>query len=361
MKIGTRAVGSDSSPYLIAEIGVNHDGDVNRAVELTRQAAKAGADAVKLQFFRADLLMSRASGLAAYQEAAGERDPHSMLRRLELSVDQMRGVVDAAHDAGIHAIVTVFSTELVAEAEGLAWDAYKSASPDVVNKPLLTAMGATGRPLIVSTGAATIDEVARAAGWLRGLAGRLAFLQCVSSYPTPDELAELGGIGAIADVFDGPVGYSDHTTGVETGAKAVWRGASILEKHLTYSREAVGPDHAASLIPAEFAQYVESAKRAWTERQARRRPKNFPEPARKRVLTVEEDVRRLSRQSLVTRRALPAGHVLSRADLTIKRPGTGLEPWMLESTIGRRLSRAVEADVPVTIADLAKPAAREAA
>lgn len=360
MKIGLRAVGAEFSPYVIAEIGVNHDGDPARAVELTRDAAKAGADAVKLQLFRADLLMSRASGLAAYQEAAGERDPHSMLRRLELSVDAMRKVVDAAHDAGIHAIVTVFSTELVAEADVLDWDAYKSASPDVINKPLLGAMGATGRPLIVSTGAATIDEVARAAGWLRNLSGRLAMLQCVSSYPTPDSLAELGGIGAIADVFPGPVGYSDHTTGVETGAAAVWRGASILEKHLTYNREAVGPDHAASLMPEEFASYVENAKRAWMERQGRRRPKSFGETQRKRVLGVEEDVRRLSRQSLVTRRPLPAGHVLTREDLTIKRPGTGLEPWMLEGTIGRRLSRAVEGDMPLTEGDLAR-AAREAA
>jgi sialic acid synthase SpsE len=361
MRIGTREVGAHTEPYVIAEIGVNHDGDAERAVDLTRVAAKAGASAVKLQLFRADLLMSRASGLAAYQEAAGERDAHSMLRRLELSVESMRRVVDAAHAEGIHAIVTVFSTELVPEAETLAWDAYKSASPDVVNKPLLLAMGGTGRPLIVSTGAATIDEVARAAGWLRGLSGRLAFLQCVSSYPTPDSLAELGGITAIADVFEGPVGYSDHTAGVEMGGAAVWRGAAILEKHLTHNREAVGPDHAASLTADEFAVYVAGAKRAWAERSARRRPKSFAEEPRKRVLNVEEDVRRLSRQSLVTKRALAAGHVLTREDLTIKRPGFGLEPWMLEGTIGRRLSRAVEVDVPLTEGDLTHAVAREAA
>jgi N,N'-diacetyllegionaminate synthase len=186
-------------------------------------------------------------------------------------------------------------------------------------------------------------------------------LQCVSAYPTPDALAELGGIASVAEVFEGPVGYSDHTPGTGTGAQAVWRGASILEKHLTHRKEAVGPDHAASLTAEEFAVYVAEAKKAWAERRARRRPKSFPEDTRKRVLPIEEDVRRLSRQSIVVRGGLPAGHLLTRADLTIKRPGTGLGPWMLEGTIGRRLARAVEADTPLTEADLARTTLREAA
>jgi N-acetylneuraminate synthase/N,N'-diacetyllegionaminate synthase len=361
VKIGTREIGAGFEPYVIAEIGVNHDGDVDKAVALTREAARAGADAVKFQMFRADLLMSAASGLAAYQEAAGERSPRAMLTRLELPTEGMVRVVQAAHDEGIHAIVTVFTTELVVEAERLGWDAYKSASPDVIHKPLLTAMAGTGKPLIVSTGASTIDEVARAAGWLRGAAGRLAMLQCVSSYPTPEALAELGGIASITEVFDGPVGYSDHTPGTGAGAAAVWRGASILEKHLTHNKEAVGPDHAASLTSIEFAEYVQAAKAAWVERRARRRSKAFPEDVRKRVLPIEDDVRRLSRQSIVVRRGLPEGHVLSRADLTIKRPGTGLGPWMLEGTIGRRLARAVEGDMPLTDADLLRTTLSQAA
>lgn len=359
MNIGSTAIGQDR-PYIIAEIGVNHDGDPNRAVALTHAAAAAGACAVKLQYFRADLLMSKASALAAYQEAAGERDPWSMLRRLELSIDQMSRVVDAAHERGIHAIVTVFSTDLVPQAERLAWDAYKSASPDIVNKPLLSAMAASGRPLIVSTGAATIEEVARAAGWLRKHADRLAFLQCVSSYPTPDESAELGGIDAIAGVFQGPVGYSDHTPGIHTGARAIERGAVLLEKHLTYSKRAQGPDHEASLEPHEFADYVRAAREAWTARAARK-PRRFPEIGRKRVLEIEADVRRLSRQSIIVRRDLPAGHTLTEADLTIKRPGIGIEPWCLDAVIGRRLSAPVAADMPIRESDLAGAAERHAA
>jgi N-acetylneuraminate synthase/N,N'-diacetyllegionaminate synthase len=353
MKIGDRAISPAMDPYVIAEIGVNHDGDVGVAVELTRAAAAAGASAVKLQLFRADLLMSRVSALASYQAAAGETDAAAMLRRLELPAAAMRPVVEEAHRRGIHAIVTVFSLPLVADAEAVGFDAYKSASPDLINKPLLTAMAGTGRPLIVSTGAGTIEEVARAAGWLRKHAGRTAFLQCVSSYPTPDEDAELDGIEAIADVFAGPVGYSDHTAGVDMGAAAVRRGACILEKHLTHSRAARGPDHAASLEPDQLARYIENARAAAQKLRARIRP--LPAratPPRKRVLAIEMDVRRLSRQSLVPARDLPAGHTLRREDLAIKRPGTGLEPWMLEATLGRRLRRPLTADTPLTGDDL---------
>lgn len=339
MKIAHREIGPGRAPYVIAEIGVNHDGSVERALELTRAARGAGADAVKLQLFRADLLMSRGARLAAYQKSAGERDPVEMLRRLELSAEQMKPVVELAHELGLHAIVTCFSVELVAEAQTLGWDAYKTASPDIVHRPLLGALVGTGRPVIISTGASTIDEVKRALEWLRPARERTAVLQCVSSYPTSIEHAELGGVGALAGVFDGPIGYSDHTAEESTGAEAVRAGACVLEKHLTYGRGAAGPDHAASLEPAMFARYVRAARSA--EYGVARREKA------KRVLAIEEDVRRVSRQSIVTRGELPAGRVLRREDVTFKRPGTGLAPFRLDEVIGRRLMRAVEADVPV--------------
>src|SRR5690606_29955970 len=144
------------------------------------------------------------------------------------------------------------------------WDAYKFASPDVINLPLLGAVAGAGRPLLVSTGAATLDEATRAHGWLRKMraADRCAFLQCVSSYPARDDDASLGGVGALLDALPGPLGYSDHTPGVDTGALAVCAGATILEKHLTYDRAARGPDHAASLDPTQFAEYVRLARRA---------------------------------------------------------------------------------------------------
>jgi N,N'-diacetyllegionaminate synthase len=338
------------SVYVIAELGVNHDGSPARAMELASAAADAGADAIKLQFFTTDLLMSRAAILAAYQRAAGERDPIGMLRRLELPLDAMAKVVALAHSRGVHAIVTVFSTELVPLAERLAWDAYKTASPDLIHRPLLEALAATGRPLIVSTGAAEMEEVQRAVRWLEPARERLAVLQCVSAYPSPD--TALDGMVDLAAHLPGlAIGYSDHTPGLDTGARAVELGACVLEKHLTYDRAAAGPDHAASLDPAGFAEYVRLAKAARPRPPAQR---DQP-PGAKRVLDSERDVRVVSRQSLVARRPLPAGTSLSREDLTVKRPGTGIPPFELENVIGRRLTTGVEADGVISWAMVERP------
>ncbi len=356
MKIGDREIGPHADVYIIAELGVNHDGSVDRALELTDAAAEAGADAVKLQLFKTDLLMSKAAKLAAYQKAAGETDPVAMLRRLELPIEAMGRVVDRAHARGLHAIVTVFSVELVTEAETLAWDAYKTASPDIIHRPLLDALAATGKPMIVSTGASTMEEVTRAIGWLRGVRDRFALLQCVSAYPTSRVDAELGGIPALAGVFDGPVGYSDHTDDFKTGFVAVQWGAVLLEKHVTHDRGARGPDHASSLDRESFAKYVSMARH--TQNVPGRWERLIEQSAgrgavRKVVLPIEEDVRRLSRQSLVARNPLPADHSVTRADLTFKRPGTGIEPWRLDDVVGRQTRRPVEADVPLTDEDLA--------
>lgn len=343
MRIGEQEIGPGHSPYVIAEIGVNHDGEVSRALELTDAAADAGADAVKLQLFETDRLMSSAAKLAVYQKNAGETDPLAMLRRLELSIEEMAQVVDRAHKRGIHAIVTVFSVELVEVAQRLDWDAYKSASPDIINKPLLEAMAATGKPLIVSTGASELGEVVRAADWLQGNKDRLAFLQCVSSYPAPE--AALGGIGAIAHATGLPTGYSDHTADIDTASIAMHAGACMFEKHITYDRTAAGPDHAASLEPFAMAGYVATAKAGVCI--------DPPAGGEKQVLDCERDVREVSRQSIVTAQELRAGDVVARKMLTIKRPGTGLAPFRLDEIVGRRIARDVEADVPLCEEDLA--------
>lgn len=367
MFIGKREIGPSQPPYIIAEIGVNHDGSVDRALHLVDAAANAGADAVKLQLFKADLLMSKAAKLAAYQKAAGESDPIEMLRRLELSVDQMRPIVERAHARGIHAIVTVFSLELVAEAERLAWDAYKTASPDVIHRPLLEALMATGKPLIVSTGAAEMPEVERAVWWLEQAWNRLAVLQCVSSYPTPINEAELGGIQALREKLHNiPVGYSDHTSSYFAGASAAALGALILEKHLTYDCEAKGPDHRASHNPDEFGLYCDAVRGKYRGRKRMDRSEFAREltfytdrrylweefPSVKQVLMREMDVRRTSRQSITAIRELPVGHALVRADLTFKRPGTGIAPFRLSEIIGKTLTHAIDADTPLTDADI---------
>lgn len=350
MKIGAREIGPGSPPYVIAEIGVNHDGSAARAVELVDVAADAGADAVKFQLFEAERLMSRASRLAKYQASAGERDPVEMLRRLELSVDAMAPAVARAHARGVHAIVTVFSLELVDHAERLPWDAYKTASPDIVHRPLLERLMRTGKPMIVSTGASDHDEVRRAVEWIAPARGRLALLQCVSSYPAREQDAALGAIATLTRGAELPVGYSDHTAGIETGAIAVACGAVILEKHLTYDRGAKGPDHAASLDGPAMREYVMRAREAISA------PPRVPEmmlgSGAKVVQPCEEDVRGVSRQSVVSARAVGAGETIVRDAITFKRPGTGIAPWRLDEVVGRIAARNIEADTPIAPEDL---------
>ncbi len=343
MKIYDREIGSAHRPYVIAEIGVNHDGSVTRAQELIDHASEAGADAIKLQFFETDQLLSSASKLAAYQAAPGIENACDLLRKLELSIDQMKQLAAHAVIKNVHPIVTVYSVELVQVAASIDWAALKIASTDIINRPLIEEMKATSKPIILSTGAATLKEVNRAVDWLGDYP--FALLQCVSAYPTPDDSAQLGGIKVLKENHSVPVGYSDHTTSVDTGALAVAAGASIIEKHITYDRNASGPDHAASFEPDEFAEYVQDIKRAF-----RMMGSQTKEPT-----AIEQDVRNASRQSIVTKHNLEAGHILTDNDLTIKRPGTGIEPHLLKEITGKQLSHAISADTPLLESDLKIP------
>jgi sialic acid synthase SpsE len=333
MKIAGREVAPGAEPLVIAEIGVNHDGDAHRALQLADAAAAAGAGAVKVQFFVAELLLSCEAQLAGYQRNAGESDPFEMLRRLELSTDELASVARRARERGALAICTVFTPELVEDAERIGFDAYKVASPDVVNRPLIERLARTEKPLILSTGAATLSEVERTVGWLESARDRLALMHCVSSYPTPEAEANLGAIRTLGKEFSLPIGYSDHTEAIDTGALAVAAGACFLEKHLTYDRAASGPDHAASLEPDSLAEYVAGAQRAHL----------MLGGGEKRPGEIEADVRSLSRQSLAASRAIAAGETIAAAHVTTRRPGGALCASEPEAAIGRVASRDIEA------------------
>ena len=333
-RIGAFEVSECAPVLVIAEIGVNHDGEVSRALELVGAAQAAGADAVKLQIFRADALMSESSALAGYQaERCGDTSPVDMLRQYELGRRDVEKVVAAIRDAGMIPLATPFSAGDVDVIEALDLPAVKIASPDVVNRPLLERAARTGNPLLVSTGASRIDEIERAVEWLAEWGAPFALLHCVSAYPTAVQHANLCWIGELSRRFGVPVGYSDHTTEVLCGALAVAAGACVIEKHLTYDRAAAGPDHAASADPEHFAQYVHLLRQA---ERVRGRPG-------RRVLPVEEDVRRVSRQSIVLARKLKAGHVVREIDLVIQRPGTGIPAAELSAVVGRTMRTTADA------------------
>lgn len=317
---------------VIAELGVNHDGKPDRAMSLLSAAKDAGADAVKLQLFRPDRLLSSRAPLAEYQ--AGSADSaEALLAPLALDLDAMSKLRDAARSAGLAFIITPFSPDDADDLAALDIDLVKIASPDAVNTPLLRRAVALNKPLLISTGTCELEELEDAAVLLRVHEPGGALLQCVSSYPTPTEHAALGGIAALRRQYHLPVGYSDHTTSLDIGALAVAAGACVIEKHLTYDRQAAGPDHAASLEPAQLTEYVRKVRGATA----------VLGPIAKRLLPIERDVRRAGRQSVAAARDLPAGRVLTAEDLTTRRPGNGIPARKLQSVVGQRLTADIRA------------------
>ncbi len=334
LHIEGKTIGPGRPTFVIAELGVNHDGSVPKALDLVRIAANCGADAVKVQLFRAASLLHPSCAMAEYQrERVRDGSPIDMLRKYELSAEELRKVVAAVRDQKMIPLATPFSPADLDHVERLRLPAIKIASPDVVNRPLLEAAAALNRPLLVSTGAASVDEVDRTARWLGEWNARFGVLHCVSSYPAPKDQAHLCWIGELLARYGVPVGYSDHTTEPLAGAMAAAAGAMIVEKHLTIDRDGRGPDHAASSDPAQFERYVRMIREADALRGA---------PG-KRVLDCEQDVRSVSRQSLVLRRDLKEGEVLRAEDLTVQRPGTGLPAALIQSAVGRRAVRPLNA------------------
>ncbi|MFI5378819.1 MAG: N-acetylneuraminate synthase family protein [Tepidisphaerales bacterium] len=334
LRIAQRALGPDQPVLVIAEIGVNHDGSLDRALELVEHARAAGADAVKLQLYNAASLMHPSGGFAEYQKTTtADASPVAMLRRYEMSCEQRRILVAAIRAKGLIPIATPFSPGDVAEIQALDLPAVKIASPDLVNPVLLKRVAALARPMLLSTGTATLEEIDRTAGWLRSWGASFALLHCISCYPTPNEQAHIGWISQLAGRFGVPIGYSDHATDEWAGGLAVAAGACLIEKHLTWDRTAPGPDHSASADPQQFARYVANIRRAESLRGC----------GDKRVLDIEADVRLVSRQSLVVVRDLPAGHVLQEDDLTVQRPGTGIPAAEIDKVVGRKLAEPLKA------------------
>jgi N-acetylneuraminate synthase/N,N'-diacetyllegionaminate synthase len=329
-----RAVGEGAPCLVVAEAGVNHNGDVELAERLVDAAAAACADAVKFQSFRAEAVASAGAPKAAYQRAATgeEESQQEMLRALELSAETHRRLQRRAQEHGLLFLSTPFDAASADLLEELGVPAFKVASPDLTNLPFLEYLAAKGRPLIVSTGMAELSEVEAAlAALARVGATDVVLLQCVSSYPAPAAEQNLRTIPALAARFGVPVGFSDHTTGGAAALAAVALGACLLEKHFTLDRTLPGPDHAASLEPAELAGLVRDVREV----------EAALGDGVKRPTPAERENRELVRRSLAAAVDLPAGTLLERSMLTALRPGTGIAPSRIDEVVGRRLRRSV--------------------
>jgi N-acetylneuraminate synthase len=343
--LAERHVGGGAPCFVIAEAGVNHNGDLDLARQLIDEAAGAGADAVKFQTFKANRLVTPEAPKAAYQAVNDptKESQFEMLRRLELPDTWYPDLMARCASAGVVFLSTPFEEDSADQLARLGMAVFKLPSGELTNLPFLSHVARLGRPMIVSTGMAVLSEVEAALGAIRSAGDPpVVLLHCVSRYPTPIDEANVRAMVTLADAFGVPVGYSDHTDGIEAPLAAVALGAVVIEKHLTVDRGLPGPDHRASLEPAELADMVRRLR--LVERSLGTGDK---------VPSAEErETAAVARKSLVLTRALPQGHRLTGEDLAIRRPGTGLPPSAFPIVVGRVLVRALPADAVLSPDDL---------
>lgn len=316
--------------FIIAEAGVNHNGSLPLALQLVDAAKASGADAVKFQTFRADLLATGTAQKATYQKrtTASMESQLQMLRRLELDMEAHHRILEHCQQIGIQFLSSPFDMESADLLEKLNVALYKIPSGEITNLPFLQHLARKGRPLILSTGMSTLGEVEEAVNVLRAAgASQITLLHCVTEYPAPYAEVNLRAMQTLKSAFGLPVGYSDHTPGIDIAVAAVALGAEVIEKHFTLDRSMPGPDHAASLEPIELQQmvagirHVEAALGTGIKAPAPCELPNLP----------------IARKSVVAARSLPSGHQLTPGDLDIKRPGSGLAPKLIPALVGRTL------------------------
>ena len=325
---------------MIAEGGVNHNGDLELARRLMDAAREAGADAIKFQTFRAERLVTSTAPRAAYQRETGEPSSQlEMLRKLELSERAHVELWRHGREVGLPVLSTPFDERSADFLQRLGMGATKVGSGELTNLPFLEHIAAKGLPMLVSTGMATLGEVEQAVHAIRRAGNPpLVLLQCTSRYPAPPAEANLRVMDTLRAAFGVPVGYSDHTRGNDVALAAAARGACVIEKHFTLDRRLPGPDHAASAEPDQFAALVRSIR---TVEAALGHGRKEPSPR-------EAEIAAVARRSLVTARDMDAGERIDAGALEIKRPGTGLPPARAEHVIGRRLGRPLPAGTPLT-------------
>jgi len=339
VRIGSRTVGTGHPTYIVAEISANHGGSLDRALELVRAAHAAGADAIKLQTYTADTLTldSPADLFRVEGTLWSGRTLHELYTEAHTPWEWHQPIRELARELELDCFSTPFDATAVDFLETLDMPAYKIASFEIVDIPLLTRIAGTGKPVIMSTGMATLEEIVEAVEAVRAAGtGGLALLKCTSAYPAPPYEVNLRTIGHLAETFDVPVGLSDHTLGIAVPVAAVAAGACIVEKHVTMARADGGPDSDFSLEPDEFKAMVDAIRVA--------------ERAMGCVqygVSDAEKSSRVFRRSLFVVKDVKEGEVLSDAHVRSIRPGHGLHPRHLSEVLGRRAACDVARGTPL--------------
>ncbi|OGF24379.1 N-acetylneuraminate synthase [Candidatus Falkowbacteria bacterium RIFCSPLOWO2_12_FULL_45_13] len=365
IKIVDKFVGENQPVFIIAEAGVNHNGDLETALKLIDAAAAAGADAVKFQTFRAEEVVVRDCAMAEYQKRNLGKDESQleMLKKLELSDVFYKPLVKHCRDKGIIFLSTAHGGfKAVDRLESLGVPAYKFGSGDLTNLPLLEYAARLGRPMIISTGMASLAEAEAAISIIKEAGNdKIIILHCTTGYPCPLEEVNLRAMSTMKQKLSALVGYSDHTEGVEVALMAVVLGACLIEKHFTLDNNMSGPDHRASLEPAELKELVRRIrlieKRLAGDECPENLIKEFKIPqalgsAAKMPTSSELKIAKLVRKSLVAARDINRGEKIDGRLLAIKRPGTGLEPKFFNKILGKIAKKNLKKDQLIKLSDL---------
>lgn len=328
--------------FIIAEAGVNHNGDIRLAKRLALEAKKVGADCVKFQTFRAEALVTADGEKADYQkkQTGGGESQLEMLKKLELTQEEFLELRAYCEEIGITFLSTAFDMESQKFLERLNPFCYKIPSGEITNYPYLKAIAKTGRKVILSTGMCELCEVEAAVKVLReNGAGAITLLHCTTEYPAPFQDVNLRAMETLAKEFGTPVGYSDHTEGIVVPVAAAAMGAAVIEKHFTLDKNMEGPDHKASLEPEELAKMVSAIRKV----------EQALGSAEKRVTEREAANRRVARKSIVAARDIKAGELLTEDNLTVKRPGDGISPMKWPEILGREAIRDFKKDERIVL------------
>lgn len=332
------------SALIIAEAGVNHNGDMQMARQLIDAAAEAGADLVKFQTFRADRLVTTSARKAAYQMAttAADESQHEMIRRLELTEAMHDELIAYCRQRKIEFFSTAFDLQSLDYLMGLGMVRIKVPSGEITNLPYLRKVGGFGKEVILSTGMSNLGEIEAAIDALEKAGTsreRIIVLHCNTEYPVPMPEVNLRAMRSIGEAFGVKVGFSDHTEGIEIAIAAVALGATVIEKHFTLDRSLPGPDHRASIEPDELGRMIRSIRNV----------EMAMGDGIKRPSASEERNRLVARKSLVAARPIRAGEVFSEANLMAKRPGTGVSPMCWDDVIGQRALHDFVQDEPIQL------------
>ena len=348
VRIGNREIGPGRPAYLVAEIGINHNGDPAIAGRLIDVAAEAGVDAVKFQKRTPRAILTAAGYDRPYESENAFAPTYGAHReKLELSGQAYRDLAAYARSRGLDFFASVWDVQSADFMESLGVPAFKIASADLTNLPLLDYVARKGRPMIVSTGMSTMAEVDEAVAAVRRSNVQLILMHCVSAYPCENRDVNLRTMAALAERFGTPVGYSGHDRGVAIPVAAVALGANVIEKHITLDRAMKGSDHAAALEPdglKRVVRYIRNVEAAFGD-------------GEKRIIPQELAIREKLAKSVATAAAIAADAVIRADMLTVKGPGTGLAPRHLTALVGRVAARSLEADTLVPADALSWPPA----